>query len=122
VADQKHIVIGPPKYVPVAVEATIYAKSLNLVASAEKKVKTGLETFLHPLKGGPEKQGWEFGRDLAASDLYELLEDIDEVDYVGSLQLFLGNSPSGEQVEVEADALIASGTHRITTTVAPENK
>jgi hypothetical protein len=122
VVDQKHIMIGPPKYVPVIVEATIYAKSLDLVASAEKKVKTGLETFLHPLNGGPGKQGWEFGRDLAASDLYALLEDIDEVDYVGSLQLFLGNSLSGEQVEVEADALIASGTHRITTTVAPENK
>ncbi|HEV8430469.1 MAG TPA: putative baseplate assembly protein [Pyrinomonadaceae bacterium] len=120
--DQKHIVIGPPKYVPVTVEATVYAKSLDLVANAEQKVKKGLETFLHPLKGGPEKQGWEFGRDLAASDLYALLEDIDEVDYVGSLQLFLGNSPSGEQVEVEADALIASGRHRITTTVAPENK
>lgn len=120
--DQKHIVIGPPKYVPVTVEATVYAKSLDLVARAEQNVKKGLETFLHPLKGGPEKQGWEFGRDLAASDLYALLEGIDEVDYVGSLQLFLGNSPSGEQVEVEADALIASGTHRITTTVAPENK
>lgn len=120
--DQKHIVIGPPKYVPVTVEATIYAKSLDLVATAEQNVKKSLETFLHPLKGGPEKQGWEFGRDLAASDLYALLEDIDEVDYVASLELFLGNSSSGEQVEVEADALIASGPHRITTTVAPENK
>ena len=120
--DQKHIVIGPPKYVPVTVVATVYAKSLDVVASAEKKVKTGLDDFLHPLKGGPEKKGWEFGRDLAASDLYALLEEIDEVDYVGSLQLFLGDSPSGEHVEVESDALIASGTHRITTTVAPENK
>ena len=120
--DQKHIVIGPPKYVPVTVEATVYAKSLDLVAKAEQNVKKELERFLHPLKGGPEKQGWEFGRDLAASDLYALLEEIDEVDYVGSLQLFLGTSPSGEQIEVEADALIASGPHRITTTVAPENK
>lgn len=120
--DQQHIVIGPPKYVPVTVKATIYAKSLDLVASAEQKVKKRLETFLHPLKGGPENQGWEFGRDLAASDLYALLEDIEEVDYVASLELFLGDSTSGEQVEVEADALIASGTHRITTTVAPENK
>ena len=120
--EQKHIVIGPPKYVPVTVEATIFAKSLDLVANAEQKVKKGLETFLHPLKGGPENQGWEFGRDLAASDLYALLEDIEEVDYVDSLELFLGDSTSGEQVEVEADALIASGPHRITMNVAPENK
>ena len=105
---------------PVTVQATIFAKSLELVATAEQKVKKELETFLHPLRGGPEKEGWEFGRDLAASDLYALLEAIDEVDYVGSLQLFSGNAPSGEQVAVAADALIASGTHKITTTVATE--
>jgi predicted phage baseplate assembly protein len=122
VADQKHIFIGPPEYVPVTVEATIFAKSLDLVATAEQKVKKELETFLHPLKGGPEKEGWEFGRDLAASDLYSLLEAIDEVDYVGSLQLFAGTSPSGEQVAVAPDALIASGTHKITTTVATESR
>ena len=41
--DQKHIVIGPPKYVPVTVEATVYAKSLDLVAKADQKVKKELE-------------------------------------------------------------------------------
>ena len=120
VVDQKHIVIGPPEYVPVTVEATVFAKSLDLVATAEQRVKKQLEEFLHPLKGGPEKEGWEFGRDLAASDLYALLEAIDEVDHVGRISLFLGDSSSEEQVVVGADALIASGPHRITMSVANE--
>jgi hypothetical protein len=114
VADQKHIAIGPPEYVPVTVEATIFAKSLDLVAAAEQQVKKQLEEFLHPLKGGPEKTGWEFGRDLAASDLYSLLEAIEEVDHVAELRLFAGDSSSDEQVVVGADALIAGGPHRIT--------
>ena len=118
VVDQKHIVIGPPEYVPVTVEATVFVKSLDLVATAEQRVKKQLEEFLHPLKGGPEKEGWEFGRDLAASDLYALLEAIDEVDHVGRISLFLGDSSSDEQVVVGADALIASGPHRITMSVA----
>jgi baseplate J-like protein len=120
--DQKHIVIGPPEYVPVTIEATIFAKSLDDVSTAEQRVKKQLEEFLHPLKGGREKEGWEFGRDLAASDLYALLEAIDEVDHVDSLSLFVKDSPSGEHVAVAPDALIASGTHKITTTVATENR
>ena len=118
VADQKHIVIGPPEYVPVTVEAIVFAKSLDLVAIAEQRVKKSLDEFLHPLKGGPDKEGWEFGRDLAASDLYALLEAIDEVDHVGPLRLFTGELPGDEQIVVGADELIASGTHRITMSVA----
>ena len=118
VVDQEHIVIGPPLYVPVTVETTVFAKSLDLVASAELQVKQQLQEFLHPLRGGPDKEGWEFGRDLAASDLYSLLEAIDDVDHVGPVRLFLGALPSDEQVIVGPDALIASGPHRITMSVA----
>lgn len=117
VVDQEHIVIGPPEYVPVTVEATVFAKSLDLVAIAEQQVKKQLEDFLHPLKGGPDQEGWEFGRDLAASDLYALLEAIDEVDHVGPLRLFSGETAGDEQIVVGADELIASGTHRITMSV-----
>jgi len=116
--DQNHIFVGPPEYVPVSVEVTIFAKSLDLVAAAEQSVMKKLEQFLHPLTGGPNQEGWDFGRDLAASDLYSLLEDIDEVDHVGALRLFMGNLPVGEQVAVCANALVASGTHRITMGVA----
>jgi hypothetical protein len=117
VVDQEHIVIGPPEYVPVTVEATVFAKSLDLVAIAEQQVKKQLEDFLHPLKGGPDQEGWEFGRDLAASDLYALLEAIDEVDHVGPLRLFSGETAGDEQIVVGADELIASGSHRITMSV-----
>jgi predicted phage baseplate assembly protein len=116
--DQKHIVVGPPKYVTVSIEGQVFAKTLDDVATADQRVKKEVEDFLHPLTGGPESQGWEFGRDLAASDLYSLLESIEEVDHVGSLQLIVGGSQKGEQVSVGADALIAGGTHKIETRVA----
>jgi len=47
-----------------------------------------------------------------------LLESIEEVDHVGSLQLVVGGLQKGEQVSVGADALIAGGTHKIETRVA----
>jgi hypothetical protein len=120
--DQDHIFVGPPTYLPVNVEVKVAAKSFDTVATAERSVRQKLEEFLHPLTGGPDKEGWDFGRDLAASDLYALLEDIDEVDHIETLRLVFGDSSSEERAEVDADALIASGTHEIEMTVAVENR
>jgi hypothetical protein len=119
---QDHILVGPPRYVPVSVEVTVVAKSVDVVAAAEQSVRQKLEQFLHPLTGGPANEGWDFGRDLAASDLYALLEDIDDVDHIATLRMVFGDSSSEEKVEVDADALVASGTHKINMNVARENR
>jgi len=119
---QDHIFVGPPRYVPVSVEVTVFAKSIDVVASAEQSVRQKLEQFLHPLTGGPANEGWDFGRDLAASDLYALLEDIKDVDHIATLRMVFGDNASEEKVEVDADALVASGTHKISMNVATENR
>lgn len=113
-ADQEHIFVGPPQYVSVDVQTTVYAKSLDVIGTAEQKVRKQLHEFLHPLTGGPAGEGWDFGRDLAASDLYLLLEEIEEVDHVRALRLVAGETESEEQIEVGPDALLASGTHTVT--------
>ncbi|HKG62323.1 MAG TPA: putative baseplate assembly protein [Pyrinomonadaceae bacterium] len=119
---QDHIFVGPPKYVLVSVEVTVVAKSVNVVAAAEQSVRQKLEQFLHPLTGGPANEGWDFGRDLAASDLYALLEDIDDVDHIATLRMVFGDSASEEKVDVEDHALVASGTHKISMDIATENR
>jgi len=119
---QDRIFVGPPKYVPVSVEVTVFAKSFDVVASAEQSVRQKLEQFLHPLTGGPANEGWDFGRDLAASDLYALLEDIDDVDHIAALRLVFGDSSSEDKVDVDDDALVASGTHKISMDVVTENR
>lgn len=116
--NEEHIFIGPPQYVPVNVEVKVYAKSLDVVGTAELKVKERLTEFLHPLSGGPANEGWDFGRDLAASDLYLLLEEIEEVDHIGSLRLFSGETESEDQIVVGPDALLASGDHTVSMLVA----
>lgn len=115
--DQKHIFVGPPEYVSVSVDVTVFARSFEVVSSAEQSVLKKLDEFLHPLTGGPAGEGWDFGRDLAASDLYSILEDINDVDHVGPLRLLFGGTESVERVEVGANAMIAGGTHKITMSV-----
>src|SRR5262249_39074901 len=46
-----------------------------------------IERFLHPLTGGPDGEGWDFGRLPHASDLYPLLSAICGVGYIGSLKI-----------------------------------
>jgi hypothetical protein len=77
-------------------------------------VKRTLKAFLHPLTGGPEGKGWDFGRDVSASDIYALLEDIDGIDRVENLKFISNGEPIAEDIlKIEADYLVANGTHTI---------
>ena len=48
-----------------------------------------IDRFLHPLTGGPEGRGWEFGRKPHRSDLFALVMAVEGVDTVPKLAVFL---------------------------------
>ncbi len=77
----------PPNYLRVDVTAKVVVKSIKDAKEAENLVYRKLMTFLHPLKGGEKGKGWEFGRDVYKSEIYEILEDIELVDYVDEVAL-----------------------------------
>jgi predicted phage baseplate assembly protein len=85
-ADGERIVIRPPDYVEVGVEADIFVASLEQAAAAETRARTTLERLLHPLLGGADGTGWEFGRPIWKSDVFSALEHIDEIDRVENLR------------------------------------
>jgi hypothetical protein len=70
-------------------------------------VLSTLASFLHPLTGGLNGEGWSFGRKPYRSDLYASIENIDTVDHVRRLIV-------EESGEVEAERfLVFSGTHEV---------
>jgi hypothetical protein len=82
----RHQVAGAV-YVPISAEVLV-ARRTDLPAEAlQREVRLALESFLHPLRGGPEGEGWPFGRDLYVSELYALLDAIPGVDYIADLAL-----------------------------------
>jgi len=113
IAAQNHIFVGAPEYVEVNVSVDIYVKSMDVTSQTERLVRQRLEKFFHPLRGGPAGKGWEFGRNIAASDVFVLLEKTAGVDHVEKLNFTYNGKTSTEMVEVEADSLVASGTHAI---------
>ena len=76
------ICVKGPEYI----KATVLAKVVPDEPDKSDHVKLGilkrLETFFHPLRGGPERAGWELGRDVYLSEVYAEMETVPAVDHV----------------------------------------
>ena len=77
----------PPEYVKVSVDATVFIKPKSEPSRVNKDVEEELKDFLDPIKGGVDKMGWPFGRPVYRSEIYEIIDGVDGVDYVTSLLL-----------------------------------
>jgi hypothetical protein len=94
------IVLGP-EYVSIAVIAEIAWLADRLRGDAAAECEKRLNRFLHPVTGGLDGQGWQFGQRPHASDIYPLLAAIDGLDHIRSLEL---------RSEEERPGLLATGT------------
>jgi hypothetical protein len=76
-----------PGYIQVGIEACVQFTSITEAKTIEGRILDNLQQFFHPLHGGPEKEGWDFGRNVYISEIYELIENTDGVDHVDDLTL-----------------------------------
>jgi uncharacterized phage protein gp47/JayE len=110
----KHIYIEGPSYLEVGVSVDVFVNSIDVASEVEREVRRKLNAFFHPLTGGPEGLGWDFGRDISASDIYALVEDVNGVDHVENLKFSYNGTTGEDTVEVERDYLVATtGNHTI---------
>ncbi len=109
----RHLHVTGPIYVEVGVSAEIVPVAIDMIATAEGKALAALKTFFHPLTGGAEHRGWEFGRKICISEVFALLESVSEVDYVKHLVLVVDGITTGDDVEIDPLALVVSGEHKI---------
>lgn len=110
--------IREPEYVWASLDVRVTAEAEADPQRVRRDVEQALYRFLNPVVGGADGEGWPFGRDLFPSDIYALLQSIQGVQYLESVNLFL-QPPGGERKEVSGSlsvprhGLIASGTHRV---------
>jgi Baseplate J-like protein len=99
----RHAVIAP-LYAPVAVTASIVRRldaGPLLLEAAERAIRS----FLDPLTGGPEGEGWPFGRDVYVSEIYQALEAVPGLDYVTEIKLSSPAGGTGSQLEQGTEIL-----------------
>ncbi len=102
-----HLVLGgpvqinviPPEYLRVAVEVDVAYVNINDAKLVESAINESLKTFFHPLRGGPDGRGWEFGRSVYVTEIYQRIETVPGVDYVtravirGAVQAYMLRFP-----------------------------
>jgi len=105
-ASADEIEVLGPSYKEVRVAVQVVPTSTCEVVSLEQAVTKRLKDYLHPLRGGPDREGWRFGRDVHLSDIYSLLEAVEGVDHVENLKV--------NDVTITESEMVCSGDHTIT--------
>jgi hypothetical protein len=111
------IVVAGPEYLEIAVRSSVQPLPGADPATLRERIVAALDRFFHPLTGGPDGQGWPFGRDVYRSEVLQLLDEVPGVDHVLSLELVAGCGCHGAvcgNVCVGPLGLVASGRHEIT--------
>jgi hypothetical protein len=118
ISSRQRLYVAPPSYAEVTVRAVVVVRSMRDSAAAERLAGERLRAFLHPLSGGPDGLGWDFGQGLAVSSLFMLLEDIPEIDHVKELSIDYDGAPAGDYIALEPDQLLAAKEFEISIEVA----
>lgn len=112
-----------PSYVTAAVTVSVVGDGTTTVGTLEATVTDELTAFVHPVTGGPDGEGWPFGRLPAPGDLFARLEDLDGVDHVADLVVRFDAdgdavtvAPGDTPPAVADDVLVATGSHTVTAT------
>jgi predicted phage baseplate assembly protein len=106
-------VIGPT-FVPISVHAAVVPANIEEAKAVEKRVSENIAAFLHPVTGGPERQGWEFGNDVYFSQVAALIQGTEGVDRVRDLVLKTPEEETRGHVSIAENGLPSSGEHIIT--------
>lgn len=123
----------PPYYIKVDVSAELITASIDAMPVIEKEARNKIYEFLHPLTGSTERDGWDFGDSLCISDIYSILEQITNVDYVSKVMISLYDDSSvissamklgdiSTVAKLPVYALPYSGEHEITVKLKNINK
>jgi predicted phage baseplate assembly protein len=109
-----------PRWIRVTVRADVVAAPGAAADRLIDAMRAAITRFLHPLTGGEQGQGWDFGRIPRRSHLYRLLARFPGVGHIQSLALItdpplpdVSESLSDAQRRALAGALVYSGAHEL---------
>jgi uncharacterized phage protein gp47/JayE len=109
----RRIGIATPRYVAVGVHATVVPLAADDAARVEQRARDACNRFLHPLAGGFDGNGWQFGQSVYLSQIASLLEGVEGIDYCADIHLSVGDALAGERIPVGADGIVAAGMHEV---------
>lgn len=113
------ILIEPPAYQSITVIARLKARPQASPSVLQVAALQALYRYFHPLRGGPDGQGWPFGRPIQAGEIYAVLQGLTGTEYVQDARLYAADPVSGERgesvqrIDLDPQALVFSYRHQV---------
>ncbi|HLX50563.1 MAG TPA: putative baseplate assembly protein [Streptosporangiaceae bacterium] len=112
--------IEPPLYRGITVVARLIARPRVNAERLRSGALRALYGFLSPLPGGgPEGDGWPFGRPVQSGEIFGLLQRVQGVDMIEDVRIFSADPVTGKRgeeahrINLEAGSLVFSYDHQI---------
>ena len=105
-----------PRYTSVGLNLQIKAYNNVNQERVRQDIIKAIDEYLHPLRGGDHKEGWEFGRGVYSSDIYALLESVGGVSCILNVSFHgEGHYDGSKKVYIiKEESLIKTLNHRVT--------
>jgi predicted phage baseplate assembly protein len=113
------VVVEPPAYQGVTIVAKVDATPTADPNRVQRDSLEALYRYFHPVVGGPNGDGWPFGRQVHQGDVYAVLQRMRGVELVEDVRLFAADPVTGERgkpqsrVEIDPNALVFSYGHQV---------
>jgi len=116
------VIIERPTYQGVTVIARIKARVSADPDRLQTRALEALFRYFHPVFGGPDGDGWPFGRPVQAGEVYAVLQNLDGTEYIEDARVFPADPVTGERadatqrLELEPNSLVYSYDHQVQVT------
>lgn len=113
------VLVEPPVYQGITVVARLRARRRASPGRLQRDALAALYRYFHPVSGGPDGDGWPFGRPVHVGEVYSTLQRVDGVEFVEEASLFPADPVTGERgapverLDLSEHALVFSYEHSV---------
>ena len=113
------VLVEPPVYRGVTIVAKIRARPRTNADRLEQAALDQLYHYFHPIAGGPDGDGWPFGRPVQVGEVFAALQRLPGTELVEDVRVFGADPVTGkrgqatQRLDVEPNALVFSYEHQV---------
>lgn len=113
------LMVEPPFYQGITVVARLTARPRTDPDTLREQALEALYRYFNPLRGGPDGEGWPFGRPVQAGEVFGVLQSIRGTELVDDVLLFAADPITGDRgdpvqrIDVDPQSLVFSYDHQV---------
>jgi predicted phage baseplate assembly protein len=113
------VAITPPRYLGVTAVIRLRARLRADPEQLRQDALDALYRYFDPLRGGPEGEGWAFGRPILLGEVFGVAQRVEGVDLIEDARMFPADPITGQRgesvtrIDLDPDSLVFSYGHQV---------